>query len=95
MLRVAPAAIEDDWANLAEVLLRLPEHPDDLDWGMVGEVLLQDHDILTLFDSGWDGVEDPDSDLNREIGMGDYRPSAWFVTFDDKVARDGRRPFRR
>jgi hypothetical protein len=50
---------------------------------------------LALFDSARDGVEDPDDPSNRTFGIGDYRPAAWFTTFDNQVPRDGRRPFRR
>ncbi len=95
MLQEAPAVLEDDWAEWQQSLSELPKHRDDLDWGMTGEVLSQDNDILALFDLELDGIEDPDDDLNREIGMGDYRPSAWFVPFNNREARDGRRPFRR
>ncbi len=52
-------------------------------------------DILALFAQDLDGIEDPDDGLNREIGIGDYRPAAWFTSFDNSDPRDGRRPFRR
>lgn len=91
----APTAVEDGWAGLDETLPRLPEHPDDYDWDMASEVLFQDHDILDLFDVEMDGIEDPDSDYNRAMGMGDYRPQAWFRTFLNMDPRDGRRRFRR
>ncbi len=77
------------------MLPRLPEHPDDHDWSMASEVFFQDHDILDLFDVEMDGVEDPDSEHNRAMGMGDYRPQAWFRTFLNMDPRDGRRTFRR
>jgi hypothetical protein len=95
ILEDAPDAGEDGWAGLDETLPRLPEHPDDYDWDMASEVLFQDHDILDLFDVEMDGIEDPDSEDNRAIGMGDYRPQAWFRTFLNMGPRDGRRTFRR
>lgn len=58
-------------------------------------MLLQDDDILDLFDDRMDGIEDPDSDHNRYMGMGDYRPEAWFRPFRNVTPRDGRRGFRR
>lgn len=73
----------------------LPQHPDDLVWEACREGLCQDSDILLLFDDEHDGVEDPASEENRTIGMGDYRPGAWFDTFGGMSSRDGRRPFRR
>ncbi|WP_328851224.1 hypothetical protein OG994_25625 [Micromonospora globbae] len=78
-----------------EELAKLPEHTDDYDWDTAYEVLLQDDDILNLFDVQPDGVEDPDSEHNRFMRMGDYRPAAWFRPFSNVTPRDGRRPFRR
>ncbi|WUH97713.1 hypothetical protein OHR68_29935 [Spirillospora sp. NBC_00431] len=48
MLQDAPAADADDWAELEESPSALPEHPDDLDWSMAGEVLLQDYDLRSV-----------------------------------------------
>ena len=95
ILEDAPEAAEDGWGGLDDMLPRLPEHPDDHDWSMASEVFFQDHDILDLFDVELDGVEDPDSEHNRAMGMGDYRPQAWFRTFLNMDPRDGRRTFRR
>lgn len=92
MLQTAEAAMEDGWGP---VLDRLPEHDDDCDWDMLVDVLLQDEDILHLFDESLDGIEDPRSEDNRTTGMGDYRPGSWFQPFQNVTARDGRRPFRR
>jgi hypothetical protein len=94
VLEAAPDAVADGWAGLDQTLPRLPEHPDDYDWDLASEVFFQDHDILDLFEVEMDGIEDPDSEQNRIMGMGDYRPLAWFRTFLNKEPRDGRRPFR-
>lgn len=94
VLRQAPDAVTDEWFG-PRLLAGLPEHPDDLDWHMCLSVLFQDHDILALYDAELDGIEDPETDLNRDIGMGDYRPQSWFKPFDTAEPRDGRRPFRR
>lgn len=51
--------------------------------------LFQDHDILELFTPKSDGIEDPDSEDNRRIVRGDYRPSAWFKSFNNMAPRDG------
>lgn len=64
-------------------------------WAAVFESLLQDDDLAALFHADQDGIEDPDSESNRAIGMGDYRPAAWFDWFDTADPRDARRPFRR
>lgn len=95
MLRSAQAAIADGWGPTPGLLASLPEDDGDNDWDLTADVLLQDDDILSLFDEQMDGIEDPDSDANRDAGMGDYRPAAWFRTFNNMTPRDGRRPFRR
>ncbi|SCF18964.1 hypothetical protein GA0074695_4173 [Micromonospora viridifaciens] len=95
LLRNARDAQEDGWGMRPDELAMLPEHADDYDWDTAYEVLLQDDDILHLFDAQLDGVEDPDSDQNRFMRMGDYRPAAWFRPFSNATPRDGRRPFRR
>ncbi|MFC3897982.1 hypothetical protein ACFOWZ_41500 [Lentzea rhizosphaerae] len=95
MLTTAQAAVTDGWSGLEDRFSELPEHPDDLDGGMLVDVLFQDADILALFDPSRDGIEAPDDDENRYLGMGDYTPSAWFTPFDNMSPRDPRRPFRR
>lgn len=95
MLRSARDAVDDDWAPLDEILPRLPEHRDDYEWDMASEVLLQDNDVLSLFNATLDGVEDPEAEYNKIMGMGDYRPEAWFRPFLNATPRDGRRGFRR
>ncbi len=92
MLRTAEAAVADGWGPMLD---RLPEHDDDCDWDMAVDVLLQDDDILKLFDERLDGIEDPQNEDNRMAGIGDYRPEAWFRPFQNATPRDGRRAFRR
>jgi hypothetical protein len=94
ILRSAEAAVDDDWVGFTERYADLPEHEDDHDWDMLTETLFQDTDILALFSKRLDGIEDPDADQNRELGIGDYRPQAWFERFLNMDARDPRRPFR-
>ena len=95
MVRTAEAALADGWGVPPGLLSRLPEHADDFDWELALDVLVQDEDILTLFDEQHDGIEDPESPDNRLAGMGDYRPGAWFRPFLSVTPRDGRRGFRR
>jgi len=92
-LNLAPDAI--DGGSLADWIEQLPTHPRDLDWDACVDGLFQDTDILNLFDEALDGMEDPDDPTNREFGIGDYRPAAWFKTFNNQKPRNGRRPFRR
>jgi hypothetical protein len=50
--------------------LDLPSHSDDYDWDVCVETLFQDTDIL-LVDQAWaGGVENPDSGMNRDLGIG-------------------------
>ncbi|MBW4717407.1 hypothetical protein [Saccharothrix obliqua] len=95
ILRYAESAVDDGWSGLDTRFAGLPERGDDLDWALLSDVLFTDHDILELFDPGRDGIEDPDDDHNRRLDIGDYRPNAWFTTFDHAQPRDPRRPFRR
>lgn len=73
----------------------LPRHGDDYDWGMCSEVLFQDHDVLMLYDQSLDGIEDPGSDANEYLRMGDMRPGAWFGYFNNVEPRPASRGFRR
>ncbi|MFC5236008.1 hypothetical protein [Pseudonocardia zijingensis] len=95
MLKYAESMLEDGLWTEDGMRSESPVHDDDFDWVMAGEVFVQDTDILSLFDETLDGIDDPESELNQQIRMGDYRPSAWFVPFNNMPRRDGRRPFRR
>jgi hypothetical protein len=95
ILAAAQAMLADMAEYVADLVARLPEHPDDYDWALVFESLLQDDDIGALFSPEKDGIEDPGTDTNRDLGIGDYRAGAWFTWFQSADPRDGRRPFRR
>ncbi|OAP26160.1 hypothetical protein [Amycolatopsis rubida] len=95
ILRYAESAVDDDWASLTGRYADLPEHKDDHNWNMLTEILFQDTDILALFSKRLDGIEDPATDQNRKLGIGDYRPQAWFEWFLNMEPRDTGRPFRR
>ncbi|WP_157752052.1 hypothetical protein [Actinoplanes derwentensis] len=95
ILRSAQGAAADGWGVPPEKLNLLPGHDDDFDWDLAVDVLLQDEDILHLFDEQLDGIEDPESEENQRFRIGDYRPEAWFKPFRNATPRDGRRPFRR
>ncbi|MBB4689318.1 hypothetical protein [Amycolatopsis jiangsuensis] len=95
ILRYAESAVDDDWASLTGRYADLPEHKDNHNWNMLTEILFQDTDILALFSKRLDGIEDPDTDQNRKLGIGDYRPQAWFEWFLNVEPRNPGRPFRR
>lgn len=94
-LRFAEEAVDGGWAGFDGPLKHLPTHPDDFDWEFAADALFQDQDILWIFDPDHDGAEDPETETNRDLAIGDYRPHAWFTAFDNMDPRDGRRPFRR
>ena len=48
----------------------LPEHESDGDAELLREMLFADTDILRLYDAASDGGEDPEDDVNAELGMG-------------------------
>jgi hypothetical protein len=68
---------------------RLPSHPDDYDWDMCSEVFFEDHDILLLYDGQFDGVEDPETELNQQFRIGDLRPASWFNPIHAQPPRRG------
>jgi len=43
--------------------------------------LTGDTDIEILWDPGLDGLDNPQDPTNQFLGMGDYRPHRWHVTF--------------
>jgi hypothetical protein len=99
ILRAAPSAQADEWFTGGGLATNpfdaVPEHSEDYGWDTAKQVLFQDHDFLQLFNASLDGIEDPDDEMNRNLGMGDLRAHAWFKPFDNVERRDGRRPFRR
>jgi hypothetical protein len=96
LILAAAQAMRADMAEyVADLVAGLPEHREDYDWALVFESLLQDDDIGALFSPEQDGIEDPNTETNRYLGLGDYRAGAWFTWFQNADPRDGRRPFRR
>lgn len=73
----------------------LPVMASDYQWSTVLEELLMDLDIDFLLDPSLDGAEDPNSDFNQLIKMGDYRADKWFDISGDFLPRDPERGFRR
>ncbi|WP_052230321.1 hypothetical protein [Streptomyces sp. CT34] len=74
---------------------RLPVHRYDYDFDTCSEVFFQDYDVLMLYSARFDGIEDPDDETNRYMGIGDLRPAAWFDPFLNVPAADPHRGFRR
>jgi len=91
----AAAALEDEPDHIAMLMDALPSDPFDYDWSACREFFFRDEDILLLNDPGADGIEDPESEINRELGIGDLRPPVWFTVFGNADPRDPDRGFRR
>jgi hypothetical protein len=71
---------EDD--KLYETIAELADFEDfDFDWSEVIPALTGDVDIAVLWSESFDGIEDPDNETNRMLGIGDYRPHAWHRIF--------------
>lgn len=60
----------------------LPAQEDDFDWGEVLPALTGDADVEQLWMPQFDGLSDPNNELNRDMGIGDYTPRAWHRLFD-------------
>lgn len=73
----------------------LPATASDYQWQSVLDHLLLDRDVEFLLDPALDGVEDPTSDVNQDLRMGDYRAEAWFDIGSSFPPRDPDRGFRR
>lgn len=58
------------------------------------EAFLQDEDVLFHYDKDLAHVAaDPDHPASRQLGTGDLRPNAWFVTFGNMRPRDPARSY--
>jgi hypothetical protein len=73
--------------QVAQAVGSLPASPHDYDWIACRDHLFQDGDLLLILQPGADGLENPESELNRELGIGDYRPQAWFSAFGNVEPR--------
>ncbi|MFF9076047.1 hypothetical protein ACF1A9_27725 [Streptomyces sp. NPDC014872] len=63
-------------------------------FGLWREAFLQDEDVLFHYDEGLAHVAaDPDHPASQQLGTGDLRPNAWFVTFGNLRSRDAARGF--
>jgi hypothetical protein len=87
----AAATVKDMPELVEEITEGLPQHADDLDLEACSEELLQDHDILMLYDDWAQGIEDPAGEVDRFAGIGDLRPDHWFEPFLNVEPRDRKR----
>ncbi|GAA1901839.1 hypothetical protein [Streptantibioticus ferralitis] len=47
-----------------------------------------------LYSDRFDGIENPQGEANRRLGIGDLRAPAWFEPFDNVTPRSPERAFR-
>src|SRR5207244_3344214 len=51
-------------------------------WDSLSEAFLQDEDVLYHYDQTLEQVvTDPEHPANKQLGIGDLRPRAWFAPF--------------
>ena len=76
-------AMVDEVDDLTEPawIERIPADEGDgqIDW--LEDLLLQDTDVLMLYNPALDGVEDPDSPINQHLGCAHLHPNDWFKPF--------------
>lgn len=52
--------------------LPIDEDDDQIEW--LDDLLLQDTDVLMLYNPALDGIEDPDSPVNQQLGIANLHP---------------------
>ncbi|MEU6993678.1 tetratricopeptide repeat protein [Streptomyces sp. NPDC046465] len=89
------AAITEDSPDLAEEFCEgAPARPGDYDWWACKRALLEDDDVLMLYQPWMEGIEEPDNDVNQRLGMANLAPDDWFTPFRDDRPRAVDRGFR-
>lgn len=91
----ASSMVVDDTELVLSFVEGLPAHHDDWDWGLCLDVLLEDTDVLFLYEPWAQGIEDSDHQINQFAGMVNLEAEDWFKPFYDDRARDPERGFRR
>lgn len=95
VLYLAVEFVNEDDARDQDVLDKLPESAYDEDWDRFVQLAFQDLDFRLLYNPRFDGIEDPDFELNRYQGMANLSPEDWFEPFGNVTPRDPHRGFRR
>ncbi|MFF8618283.1 helix-turn-helix domain-containing protein [Streptomyces sp. NPDC015350] len=63
-------------------------------WDALSEAFLQDEDVLYHYNQDLQQVvTDPEHPANKQLGIGDLRPRAWFAPFGNVRPRDAARGF--
>jgi hypothetical protein len=90
----ASSMVVDDPQLVAEFVEGLPPHRDDWNWGLCVDALLEDTDVLFLFEPWSQGIEDSDHHVNQLMGIANLEAEDWFKPFYQDRARDPDRGFR-
>lgn len=67
----------------------------DYDWDECARALGMNKHFPLLGDPRFDGIDDPASEENARLGLGDLRPARWFEPYEGVDPRDRERGFRR
>ncbi|WLW55950.1 hypothetical protein [Streptomyces sp. YU58] len=90
----ASTTVVDDPELVTTLVDGLPPHHYDWDWHLCLGVLLEDTDMLFLFEPWSQGIEDADHHVNQLMGLANLEAEDWFTPFYDDSARDPARGFR-
>jgi hypothetical protein len=74
--------------ELSDDFAALPKHEYDEVWDEILGELTGDVDIEALWAPGGELRADPADELNKILGMGDYRPEAWHRLFERAIPED-------
>lgn len=74
-------AMVDEIDDMAEPtwIEQLPAHEDDDQIEWLEDLLLQDTDVLMLYNPALDGIEDPASPVNQQLGIANLHPNDWWL----------------
>ena len=90
----ASSMVVDDPELVTEFVEGLPPHHDDWDWGLCLGVLLEDTDVLFLYEPWSQGIEDSDHHVNQLLRIANLEAADWFEPFYGDSTRDPDRGFR-
>lgn len=91
----ASSMVTDEPELVAPWVEDIPAHHDDWDWNLCLSVLLEDTDVLFLYEPWSQGIEDSDNLVNQHLGIANLEAEDWFEPFRSNEARDPERGFRR
>lgn len=82
VIDVAEREFDSGFDSDAEALDQLPGHgAADIAFERARDVLLQDDDVLMLYDASLDGIDDPDNEIAAVYRVVNLHPTQWFLPF--------------